>query len=148
MKTLLCIMLATGLVFSALPCGAEGLEAVGATDNEKASAERQAHIQLMNDRLINKLPQFAMTGELKKLSAERYSINGEVFEVSKDTRIQGRLVPGARAEVRGFIEQGKSKLANQIVVFEETPSAAESSAEEPAAVNSETETQTMKPLPR
>lgn len=84
------------------------------------SAEEQAKrdhmLEVMNDRIRNRLPQFSMTGELELLGGNRYAVQGESFETDDKTNIQGTLEAGATVEVRGFISPGKPKVANQITV--------------------------------
>jgi hypothetical protein len=111
-------------------------------ETEKLSdAEREArnkHLQILNDRLINGKPQFSMSGTLKSIGGNRYSVNGEEFVVDSDTIVQGKLVTNTEVEVRGFLTEGEPKLATQVVELEHSSDGAKSNIEsksEEGAVN-------------
>lgn len=113
------LVFSTICLFTSL-CAAEE-SGLRSPDTQKAEGEKLKQIQVLNDRIVNKRPQFSMSGVVKRLADDHYAINGEQFLVNKETQIQGELKTGVSAEVRGFLVPGKPKIANQVQVFGTAP---------------------------
>lgn len=77
----------------------------------------QERAHKMKHQLLEKGPYFSLKGEVKHLSGNSYTVNGETFQLEDSTRVEGKLSNGSYASVHGSIS-GNKKIAQVVRVSE------------------------------